>query len=221
MSEGLRIRILRDSPYVPPADYQHKYGGQPTFAETLPQCDVCQRPLKLLFQFDLSDPRLGFLKLSKLDFLPVPSCVDCDLAYAGQLFYRVEGGEISILGSDATEGFENWHTACPERNVSLEVIPEDEQPSSYPSREAWEESMHASERPKHQLGGTPFWVQYEEEVACPECGSRMRLLGQVDSEVWPASESGMNAGHMFGDMGLLYAHYCDGCNILATGGQCY
>ncbi|KPK82097.1 MAG: hypothetical protein AMS25_03775 [Gemmatimonas sp. SM23_52] len=81
--------------------------------------------------------------------------------------------------------------------------------------------MDVLERPKHQAGGAPFWVRYEEEVACPECGSRMRLLGQVDSEVWPASEPRMNAGHMFGDMGLLYIHYCDECNILATGGQCY
>lgn len=221
METGLRITILRDKAFSLAEGYKHKYGGGPTFMGPLPDCKVCQQPLKLLFQFDLSDPQLRFLDLPKLSFLPVLSCVDCDLAVVGELFYKAHAGEIEVLHSDAVMRSEEWTTACPERNILMSPVPQEQCPSHYESIEAWRDFMEYCKVPKHQLGGTPYWVQDERQVPCPECSRPMRFLGQVDSETWAVPGWETFAGHMFGDMGILYIHYCDECNILGTGGQCY
>jgi hypothetical protein len=137
------------------------------------------------------------------------------------LLYRVQGGEIEVLHSDAVESIEHWKTACPERNIAMSPVPPGQRPAHYESVEAWREFMEQPEIPKHQLGGEPFWVQQKREAVCPECSRPMRFLGQADSETWAVPEWEQLAGHMFGDMGMLYIHYCDDCNILGTGGDGY
>ena len=221
MGDGLRITILRDKTFSPPDGYRHKYGGGSGFVRALPDCKVCRQPLKLLFEFDLSDPALHFLNLPQLAFLPVLSCVDCDLAYVGELFYRVRADAIEVLHSDAVTRIEDWDTACPERNIIIAPVPEEQRPSHYKDADAWHDFMEESEVPKHQLAGTPSWVQGEHGVSCVECSRPMRFLGQVDSETWSVAGQGKFAGHMFGDMGILYVHYCDSCDIVATGGDGY
>ena len=49
----------------------------------------------------------------------------------------------------------------------------------------------------------------------------MRLVGQFDSETWPSHLPKWLAGHMFGDMGVIYLYRCDTCDVFATGGACH
>jgi len=51
-----------------------------------------------------------------------------------------------------------------------------------------------------KLGGWPAWVQGVEYPSCPDCGKRMEVLLQIDSED--------NLPYMFGDVGRGHLFYC-------------
>lgn len=51
-----------------------------------------------------------------------------------------------------------------------------------------------------KLLGWPCWVQGPEYPSCPECGERMEMLFQIDSE--------QNVPWMFGDMGIAHITQC-------------
>jgi len=217
--EGLRVRILRDDASAAAAA-RHRYGRFGGLA--LPACEVCRKPLDLVFDFDLRDPQLEGLGVHGTERLLVLSCLGCDLAYAGQLYYRVSGSTVEVLANQATTAFDSpWPTALPPCALQLVPIPPEERPSAYASEDEWRAAVEFSDPPKHQLGGVPLWVQDELDVRCILCRKRMRLLGQVASETWPVGDGDRLAGHMFGDMGMIYIHYCDACGVLATGGSCY
>ena len=219
MERGLRVRIVRESAGAR-GDSRHRYGR--TGERPLPDCQVCEKPLDSIFDFDLSDPELGFLGLESTGRLRVLSCLGCDLPYAGQLYYRDSGDGVEVLRNDASTAFAAvWPTALPPCAVEVFPVPEAELPSSFQDEAAWREAVEFSEPQKHQLGGQPLWVQDELEVPCAQCRKRMRFLGQVASETWPAPDPRWEAGHMFGDMGMIYIHFCDSCRIYATGGDCY
>jgi uncharacterized protein YwqG len=64
-----------------------------------------------------------------------------------------------------------------------------------------------------KLGGWPFWIQTAEYPACSECGTRMELVLQLDSED--------NVPHMFGDGGCGHITQCPAHpNVLAFGWAC-
>ena len=54
--------------------------------------------------------------------------------------------------------------------------------------------------PKDKLLGWPYWVQSVEYPECPECGKRMELVFQIDSED--------NIPYMFGDVGCSHITQC-------------
>ena len=217
-SNGLRVSILRDA-RLAVGSYQHWYGRDPE--SSLPLCSHCNRPLDLVFDFDLSDPLLEFLRLGQSGRLKVISCLGCDLPYAGQLYYRTSDRDVEILRNEGSTPFQPWDTALPRSAVLLAPVPPEQRRDSFSSEDEWREAVEFSEIPLHPLGGSPFWVQDEIDVPCCECTSRMRLLGQVASETWPVGDTDLLAGHMFGDMGMIYIHFCDSCRVLATGGSCY
>lgn len=71
----------------------------------------------------------------------------------------------------------------------------------------------SSARMGDKLFGWPHWVQGEEYPACPECGERMALLFQVDSE--------QGVEIMFGDLGVGHITQCPNHpGVLAFGWAC-
>lgn len=71
----------------------------------------------------------------------------------------------------------------------------------------------ASAQPGDKLGGWPAWVQGVEYPRCPECGARMELVLQLDSED--------NLPHMFGDAGCGHVTQCPAHpHVLAFGWAC-
>jgi len=217
---GLRITILRDTPFDPAARFAHKYGGRSLIVDPLPACSACRRPLKLSFEFDMRDPLLSFLELP-VERFPILTCCDCDLSYAGNLFYVVEPRRIQVLSSDATQSFQAWDTSFPESSIQIAPVPVEQRPDTYESEDAWDEAIRFAHFAKHQLGGKLLLVQDEHEMPCPRCNRNMQMLGQVDSETWNYGEDHRNHGHMFGDMGILYVGFCRACGIFGTGGECY
>ena len=55
--------------------------------------------------------------------------------------------------------------------------------------------------PKDKLLGWPCWIQGVEYPDCPECGKRMKLIFQIDSED--------NLPYMFGDVGCSHVTQCE------------
>ena len=70
-----------------------------------------------------------------------------------------------------------------------------------------------SSRDGDKLSGWPRWVQGVEYPSCPECGRRMELLMQLDSED--------NVPYMFGDCGIGHITQCwDHKHVVAFGWAC-
>jgi hypothetical protein len=62
-----------------------------------------------------------------------------------------------------------------------------------------------------RVGGTPSWVQGPEVIVCPGCDTMMPFVAQAtDPPDAPWS----------GDTGMLYAFFCERCQIVATLTQC-
>jgi len=80
--------------------------------------------------------------------------------------------------------------SCPSLNIDLTDIPMDEV-------EAEDISLAQG---GDKLGGWPSWVQGAEWVICRECGKRMEMLFQLDSEV--------NVPYMWGDCGVGHISRC-------------
>ncbi len=87
-----------------------------------------------------------------------------------------------IVGWDARDDFPNWEEAK-ERGVELT-----------------DEEADADRINGEKLLGWPDWVQGVEYPKCPDCGQRMQLLFQIDSE--------KNLPYMFGDVGCGHITQC-------------
>jgi len=56
---------------------------------------------------------------------------------------------------------------------------------------------------RHQLGGTPQFIQQEDFPFCPECEDQMTFYGQLDS---------INDDYCIADCGMIYVFVCLDCN---------
>ena len=78
-----------------------------------------------------------------------------------------------------------------------------------------------------KLGGQPEWIQDDETPACPECGTLMTFVAQIDSLEHNAPGNPLRRGalvdkdYMFGDVGMIYVFFCYDCCKPAAVHQCY
>jgi hypothetical protein len=78
-----------------------------------------------------------------------------------------------------------------------------------------------------KFGGQPTWEQNPEEVTCPDCGTSMSFVAQIDSfnHDWPNNPNRMDCvsnepKFMFGDVGMIYVFFCFDCLTVETVFQC-
>lgn len=91
---------------------------------------------------------------------------------------------------------------CDDPPLELREVPSDEAAETI-----------ACAEPGDKLGGWPHWVQSAEYPACPDCGQRMELVLQLDSED--------QVDHMFGDGGCGHLTQCPTHpHVLAFGWAC-
>lgn len=162
-------------------------------------CPWCGHELTVLFNCDLQDPLVGFMKLSG-QRLRVAACMHCNCY--GTVFMKVD-----------LEGNYAWS----EYNVVPGYLPEREE---VPDEWAWHpmelsalpmgiyESAHWTlEAPASQIGGHPAWIQDADYPACPGCSETMGFIAQMDMEQAEDSE------------GIYYAFLCKTCLITAVNYQ--
>lgn len=185
------------------------FGGQPYLPDGVdhPVCPGCQRPLSLVAQLDTASLPDGVVRgdgLVQLFYcgpgLDDPDC-DPDLA-AWEAFSPVHVQRLVPRGSGATSmigtplsphRIVGWLTVreIPDWQelhrfgVDVGDPPDEEEPFPY-----------AGEK----LGGWPSWVQGIEYPSCPECGTEMALILQIDSE--------RTLPTVFGDMGIGHLTQC-------------
>jgi len=193
----------------------HKYGGVPSNGAVLPACDGCGSPLQLVLQVDLADPDLEYMRLDDWDYLFVLTCLNC-ASYEHLLYYRLEerGKGIVVLQQRPSVCVPEYPTPLDEHPASLRPLRRDE----YPLTES--ECSHLLDTEgKHQLGGSPIWIQREERITCIHCSNQMEYIAMVDSELYVDENGFRSRGHMFGDEGTLYVFVCRACQIFAAKAQ--
>ena len=210
-----------------PAD--SKFSGQPFLApgESWPACGNCGHPMQLFVQLNARDLPAeagqaldrGILQLFYCTS-DAPHCESkCEAFFpnAKSTLVRLlpaQGPALAVTGESPPGMFP------PRRIVSWTEVPD------YPN---WEElgelGVELSDdeldildelgvpQSGEKLMGWPAWVQAVEYPLCPDCGRRMEMLFQIDSEE--------NLPYMFGDSGTGHITQCRvHRNRLAFGWAC-
>ena len=206
-----------------------KFAGTPFLAESeeWPRCPNCDMPLQLFVQLNLAqlpEPVRDEYGTGLLQLFYCTSdegaCEDaCD---AWQPFSDSVIARLVPAGADAARAAsaEVENPVPPKRIVGWREI------EDYPGPQegetlgvelddaAWDAMFeNGSPRAGDKLAGWPFWVQDVEYPDCPECGRRMRLVFQVDSND--------NLPYDFGDVGTGHITQCpEHKHVLAFGWAC-
>jgi uncharacterized protein YwqG len=193
-----------------------RLGGAPWLrpGEAWPACGACGRPMQLFVQLnarDLPPTAAQALEGGLLQFFYCTSddescMVDAEpwAPFAPTAFLRLVARDD--LGGGGTAA------SAPGMFPSKRIVSWTES-RDYPDWEAVEdlgvtmtdeESAELSDEgfplSGEKLLGWPLWVQGVEYPDCPDCGERMELLFQVDSE--------QNIPYMFGDAGVGHVTQC-------------
>lgn len=179
--------------------------------EDWPVCPNCAEPMQLFLQLNAADLPEGFTAPwgeGLLQFFycttSKPLCeIDCEAyaPFARSTLLRVIPQPAAFSEAQPPSG------AFPAKRIvgwePLDDLPDWEElrDFGFSEEEAEEISNRGYARSGDKLSGWPHWIQGVEYPQCPECGSSMKMLFQIDSED--------NLPYMFGDAGCGHITYCE------------
>jgi hypothetical protein len=161
------------------------------FAQREDRCPWCEQPLEDLLILDLQDARLQFLGLSgsELRVVTCPSCLPW-MPIFGEVDY--DGKAVWSAFNSPTPPIRSAEHFPMPNTLGLAPVPRNPLES------------YVLEDGQSQVGGLPWWVNHANYLDCPQCGSRMCFIGQVQmSDIMPAE-------------GWTYALLCKDCQITGT-----
>ena len=193
-----------------------KFSGLPWLSESedWPCCPNCNQPMQLFVQLNLAQlpslpdkcPQTGLVQLFYCTSSePLCEC-DCEAYFPGaesvfaRLVQPTEAGQ-SLRSSPVVDSFPPKHV--------IGWAKKDDYPNGEEMQEhgvnltnAEFEALDELQLPigGEKLMGWPAWVQGLEYPDCPNCGTRMHFLFQIDSE--------SNIPYMFGDVGCGHITQC-------------
>lgn len=201
------------------------FGGKPyaEVDESWPVCPQCKRPLSFICQINMSDckhetiPWIGlFTFFYCWECYPLEDNRDLPGQWLVRLYPSPQAekavsiepqqvGEIAqtipcSVVMKATKSLPDWDGIvvwCSEAEKLSVKADLDEPWKPYLSTV---EQLIGEAGYVTMVGGYPYWVQYDATPKCSQCGERMELLAQIDSE--------NVAGIMWGDAGLVYLFVC-------------
>lgn len=230
------------------ADVPHSnswFGGSPSPAtcNIWPVCRQCGKPMRFLFQIDLSELPKEFDAPIRKGLLQLFYCsTDDGSCETWQPFSGAHAARISSSGGSewhhplgveplAKATIASWQEITdaphPEEHQSLGITYDYDFTKNVVSVTCTDPEIGLTDldidldvaenvsnaHPGDKLGGWPFWVQGVEYPCCPQCGRQMELFLQVDSED--------NLPYMFGDAGCAHLTQCrEHPNVLAFGWAC-
>ncbi|BCU82811.1 DUF1963 domain-containing protein [Polycladomyces abyssicola] len=154
------------------------------------RCQCCGWKLAVLFDLDLSNPKLHFLGMQG-KYLRIATCIQCT-CYS--TIYTEVDGDGNVRWSFYNEKPEYCYHQ-PDGNY------EDFGVTCFdvgPKQEAWEE-LYFEEKSK--IGGYPVWINDAYFPNCPRCQEKMPFIAQHYEE---------------GQEGLIYVYLCSSCEVVAT-----
>jgi uncharacterized protein YwqG len=195
-----------------------KFSGIPALSidEGWPCCVNCNEPMQLFLQLNAKDLPESERNVFGKGMLQVFYCTNWDkeCEVNCEAFFPFSKSTLVRVVDYGPEVI-----ASPEKNPVKEAFPERqivgwESKEDYPN---WEELENIGVTlndeqsdllcnleyplPKDKLLGWPYWVQGVEYPDCPECGTSMKLIFQIDSED--------NLPYMFGDVGSSHITQCE------------
>ena len=231
----LKLSAFRRRAWIPEvvdddgAPTDSKFSGRPFLApgESWPKCGNCGQPMQLFVQLNARDLPADSERALDGGILQFFYCTSERPHCEGECEAYFPNAKSTLLRLLAPQGVApsvaeepSVDMFPPRRIVSWTEVPD------YPNWEeldelgielADEESDTLAEQDFPHIGdkllGWPAWVQGVEYPSCPECGARMELLFQIDSED--------NVPYMFGDTGTGHITQCPvHRNRLAFGWAC-
>jgi hypothetical protein len=193
-----------------------RFGGPPWLAaaEKWPACGNCGEPMQLFLQLDARDLPPEAVPVLEGGLLQLFYCTNSADACEVKCEAWGPGAKSTLVrlvpaGDRAAGAAAPPHTGMfpAKRIIGWDAV------ADYPGEEELSElgvslsdtesdALSQSELPVQgeKLLGWPYWVQGVEYPKCPECGARMALLFQVDSE--------SALPYMFGDSGVAHVTQC-------------
>lgn len=155
------------------------------------------------------DAALASLQITTLRQLSIETCLSCLGWEVPRMFYRHSAeGFVTCLA--ATDAKPPQFPATPLREEQAVLV-------GHGPRWRWQDwALSNSRENLNRIGGHPTWVQSAEYPGCPECGTAMRFLLQLDSN-FQMAEGGE---WMWGSGGMAYIFWCDACHISGLLWQC-
>ncbi|MCM3782378.1 DUF1963 domain-containing protein [Neobacillus mesonae] len=161
-------------------------------------CPWCNSKLTVMFDINLQDPLVQFIKLSG-QRLRIAACIHCNCY--GTVFMRVE-----LDGSFSWSEYNTEPDFLPEPDLNEEWswnairLSED-------LKSAYDGAYWMLDNPTSKIGGHPAWIQDFDYPSCPCCSKTMMFIGQIDMEQVADSE------------GIYYAFLCEECLMAAVNYQ--
>ncbi|MER5931145.1 hypothetical protein [Streptomyces sp. NPDC002054] len=207
----MTTNLMTDAGPVAPDAPVTRTGGIPLApaGTEWPHCAECAGPMQFLAQLFLDDGQ-GVVAVFMRQNQP-GLCQEWDPAAGGNraLLFPAEGlAPLPLPPARPDDGgvlLPDVHAVAyePAGDVAYEE-----------AGELWAERSGRSESAVlGQLGGTPFWLQYDETPDCPGCAQPMAFTAQLEQGPDPATA--MNFGS-----GSAYLHACGPCGRAAFGWQC-
>lgn len=188
-------------------------------SEPWPVCGQCDRPLTFIGQLRLGNK--GPLHTGTDHLITFHYCLHCFAygpddasAYRLRRYSAPDTTPLETTPPPSIEdpGYTHWNPVpcrCslqPTRSVPHWSDAESELTGMDLGDDPWElylaeaQAITGAPNVESRVGGYPDWIQSANWPHCPECGERMRLVWQLDSE--------SEAGIMWGDTGRIYIFTC-------------
>lgn len=175
---GFLVRMDRD------ADVPHVAGGEHEVDGAY--CPNCDKPMLRMLSLDTTDGRLGLARLG-VPFVHLLFCWTCNLAQSHTAYELLPSGGVQLqrhlAGGNAGDfpyadyprhfsGAGVWLDPVPAQEVQVVAELKD---GSRSATDLSTQQQHLSV-PRHQVGGSPLFLQGAPAVLCPACATPMAFI---------------------------------------------
>lgn len=193
-----------------------KFSGQAWLAagETWPRCGHCGRPMQLFLQLELESLPEQLVGRHGSGLLQLFYCTNvdamCDVEC--EAWRPLAESKLVRLVHPPADGLSTPAASPVPHPFPSKLIVAWDEVDDYPGWEEgtdlgvgltaaeWDQLEAETPRPGDKLAGWPYWVQSVEYPDCPQCGRRMELVFQIDSED--------HLPYVFGDVGTGHITQC-------------
>ena len=204
------------------ADQNHYFCGDHRVSGA--DCPTCKKPLLRFLKVDMLDTRL-YLESSPFEDLSLLYCWTCNIAQAPFYYQLKLDGGIDLLeyekgGTKNDFPYKNYPIFFPGSHVRLDEITKDIQQDIILLNEGRKDECgeavqsHKLDRPKHQIGGVPFFVQGLPKMKCLEGNEEMPFLASI------ADDTVDGKGFTGNPFVQVIFHYCEKCHVVGAIQRC-